>query len=122
MPNYKARDHRRAFNSGVGAESGQSRTTVQGTGSLQYISDGSPGASPETRPAEQLKLERADGKRIAFSEITIGTNRSVEETREQLARLLKEAGYKGGDEEYPEIRMSAMPFSDHSPPAKQNGS
>ncbi len=65
---------------------------------------------------------RADGKRIAFSEIIIGPNRSVEETREQLARLLKEAGYKGGEEEYPEIRMSALPCSDHSPAAKENGS
>jgi hypothetical protein len=52
---------------------------------------------------------RAGGKRIAFSEIIIGPNRSVEETREQLTQLLKEAGYKEGDEEYPEIGISALP-------------
>jgi hypothetical protein len=52
---------------------------------------------------------RADGKRIAFLEIIIGPNRSVEGTRERLAEVLKEAGYKDHDEEYPEIRMSALP-------------
>ena len=67
----------------------------------------------ERKSAEQVKqylpvTVRADGKRIAFSEIIIGPNRSVEETREQLAQLLKEAGYKD-DHEYPEIRMSALP-------------
>ena len=68
----------------------------------------------ERKSAEQVKqylpvTVRADGKRIAFSEIIIGPNRSVEETREQLAQLLKEAGYKDHEEEYPEIRISALP-------------
>jgi hypothetical protein len=52
---------------------------------------------------------RADGKRIAFSEIIIGPSRSAEGTREQLAQLLKEAGYKHNDKEYPEIRTSTLP-------------
>jgi Protein of unknown function (DUF2971) len=77
----------------------------------------------ERKSAGQVKqylpiTVRAGGKRIAFSEITIGPNRSVEETREQLAHLLKEAGYKEGDEEYPEIKMSALaPWELSEPPA-----
>ena len=70
----------------------------------------------ERKSAGQVKqylpvTVRADEKRIAFLEIIIGPNRSVDETREQLAQLLKEAGYKDDDEEYPEIRMSALPPS-----------
>jgi hypothetical protein len=68
----------------------------------------------ERKSAGQVKqylpvTVRADGKRIAFSEITIGPNRSFEETRKQLAQLLKEAGYREDDKEYPEIRASALP-------------
>ena len=68
----------------------------------------------ERKSAGQVKhylpvTVRSDGKRVAFSEITIGPNRGIEETRDQLAQLLKEAGYKEDDKEYPEIRVSALP-------------
>jgi hypothetical protein len=52
---------------------------------------------------------RADGKRIAFSEIIIGSNRNTEESREQLKGFLAKQGYKIADLEYPEITVSAIP-------------
>jgi len=59
---------------------------------------------------------RADGKRIAFSEITIGPNRRVEETRGQLVQLLADAGYIHGDLEYPQIAASELvPWPSTSP-------
>ena len=57
---------------------------------------------------------RADGKRIAFSEIIVGSNRNAQETREQLTSLLATKGYKVGDIEYPEIIASAIPPWDPS--------
>jgi hypothetical protein len=51
---------------------------------------------------------RADGKRIAFAEIVIGPNQSVEEARRRLNQLLADAGYRVGDMEYPEIAASSM--------------
>jgi hypothetical protein len=52
---------------------------------------------------------RAEGKRIAFSEIIIGPNRNAGESREQLKSFLAEQGYKITDTEYPEITLSGIP-------------
>jgi hypothetical protein len=57
---------------------------------------------------------RAEGKRIAFSEIIVGPNRNVEETRDQLKKFLADQGYEVGDIEYPEITVSAIPPWDPS--------
>jgi hypothetical protein len=86
------------------------------------VPQGSRDQLKERKSAEQVKqylpiTVRADGKRVAFSEITIGPNRNVEETREQLTHLLKEAGYKEDDEEYPEITVSALPSWKFSEPS-----
>jgi hypothetical protein len=51
---------------------------------------------------------RAEGKRIAFSEIIIGPNRNVEDSRDQLKEFLAPHGYKVGEVEYPEITVPAI--------------
>jgi hypothetical protein len=52
---------------------------------------------------------RVEGRRIALSEIIIGSNREVEDSRDQLEEFLAAQGYKVGDIEYPEITVSAIP-------------
>lgn len=52
---------------------------------------------------------RAEGKRIAFSEIITGPNWNAEDASEQLKKLLAAKGYEVGDIEYPEITISAIP-------------
>jgi hypothetical protein len=52
---------------------------------------------------------RAEGKRIALSEIIIGPNRDPEDAREQLKKFLTAQSYEVGDIEYPEITISAIP-------------
>jgi hypothetical protein len=58
---------------------------------------------------------RADGRRIAFSEIILGSNRNAQETRGQLTSLLVKHGYKVGDLEYPEVTVSVIPAWNSSP-------
>jgi hypothetical protein len=57
---------------------------------------------------------RADGKRIALSEVIIGPNRNAEDTREQLKTLLADSGYRIDDMEYPKITVSEIPSWDPS--------
>jgi hypothetical protein len=72
--------------------------------------------TPDGKVTKYLPVQvRADGKRIAFSEIIIGSNRNAEESRAQLEGLLAEHSYKVGDIEYPEIIVSAIPSWDPSP-------
>lgn len=52
---------------------------------------------------------RAEGKRVAFSEIIIGPNRDPEDACQQLKKFLAAQGYEVGDIEYPEITVSAIP-------------
>jgi hypothetical protein len=52
---------------------------------------------------------RVEGKRIAFSEIIVGPNRNIEDSRDQLKKLLADQGYEVGDIEFPEITASAIP-------------
>jgi hypothetical protein len=66
--------------------------------------------TPDGKVTRYLPVQvRAEGKRIAFSEIIIGSNRNAEESRSRLEGLLADQGYKVGDIEYPEIIVSAIP-------------
>jgi hypothetical protein len=57
---------------------------------------------------------RAVGKRIAFSEIIIGSSRNFEESCDQLKNFLATQGYRAGDIEYPQFTPSAIPSRDTS--------
>jgi hypothetical protein len=52
---------------------------------------------------------RVEGKWIAFSEIIVGPNRNIEDSRDELKKLLADQGYEVGDIEFPEITASAIP-------------
>ena len=50
---------------------------------------------------ERLKVQvRVEGKRIAFSEIIVGPNRNIEDSRDQMKKWLADQGYEVGDIEF----------------------
>jgi hypothetical protein len=52
---------------------------------------------------------RVEGKWIAFSEIIVGPNRNIEDSRDELKKLLADQGYEVGDIEFPEITALCDP-------------
>jgi hypothetical protein len=74
--------------------------------------------TPDGKVTRYLPVQvRVGGKRIAFSEIIIGSNRNAEDSRDQLKEFLAAQGYKVGDIEYPEIIVSAIPPWGESSPS-----